>query len=66
MQAGFNVRLRLHQGDSPKPIGRTISRSMGRQVVVVTLGRLTAGAPHGLCSTLKDQVNADLLAFIRT
>jgi non-heme chloroperoxidase len=23
------------------------------------------GAPHGLCSTLKDQVNADLLAFIR-
>ncbi|MGD0830232.1 MAG: alpha/beta hydrolase [Terracidiphilus sp.] len=23
------------------------------------------GAPHGLCSTLKNQVNADLLAFIR-
>ena len=23
------------------------------------------GAPHGLCSTLKDHVNADLLAFIR-
>ena len=22
------------------------------------------GAPHGLCSTLKDQVNADLLAFL--
>jgi hypothetical protein len=21
------------------------------------------GAPHGMCSTLKDQVNADLLAF---
>jgi non-heme chloroperoxidase len=21
------------------------------------------GAPHGLCTTLKDQVNADLLAF---
>lgn len=24
------------------------------------------GAPHGLCTTLKDQVNADLLAFLRT
>jgi non-heme chloroperoxidase len=24
------------------------------------------GAPHGLCSTLKDQVNADLLAFLKT
>jgi non-heme chloroperoxidase len=23
------------------------------------------GAPHGLCSTLKNQVNADLLAFIQ-
>ena len=23
------------------------------------------GAPHGLCSTLKDEVNADLLAFIK-
>lgn len=23
------------------------------------------GAPHGMCSTLKDQINADLLAFLR-
>jgi non-heme chloroperoxidase len=23
------------------------------------------GAPHGLCSTLKNQVNANLLAFIQ-
>jgi hypothetical protein len=23
------------------------------------------GAPHGLCSTLKDQVNAELLAFFK-
>jgi non-heme chloroperoxidase len=24
------------------------------------------GAPHGLCSTLKDQVNADLLEFLKS
>ena len=24
------------------------------------------GAPHGLCSTLKDQVNADLLQFVKS
>ncbi len=24
------------------------------------------GAPHGMCSTLKDQINADLLAFFRS
>ena len=23
------------------------------------------GAPHGMCSTLKDQVNSDLLAFFK-
>ena len=23
------------------------------------------GAPHGMCTTLKDQVNEDLLAFIK-
>jgi len=23
------------------------------------------GAPHGMCTTLKDQVNADLLAFLK-
>ena len=24
------------------------------------------GAPHGLCSTLKDKINADLLAFFKS
>jgi non-heme chloroperoxidase len=24
------------------------------------------GAPHGMCTTLKDRVNADLLYFIET
>lgn len=24
------------------------------------------GAPHGMCTTLKDKVNADLLAFFKT
>lgn len=24
------------------------------------------GAKHGMCTTLKDQVNADLLAFLKT
>lgn len=27
--------------------------------------KIYKGAPHGLCSTLKDQVNADLIAFIK-
>lgn len=27
--------------------------------------KLYPGAPHGMCSTHKDQVNADLLAFFK-
>jgi non-heme chloroperoxidase len=28
--------------------------------------KIYKGAPHGMCTTLKDKVNADLLAFIKT
>jgi non-heme chloroperoxidase len=27
--------------------------------------KIIKGAPHGMCSTEKDQINADLLSFIR-
>jgi len=27
--------------------------------------KVCPGAPHGMCSTLKDQVNQDLLAFFK-
>jgi hypothetical protein len=34
------------------------------QPVVFSHG-VIPGAPHGMCSTLKDQINAELLAFFR-
>jgi non-heme chloroperoxidase len=27
--------------------------------------KVIKGAPHGMCSTLKEQVNAELLSFIK-
>ena len=27
--------------------------------------KINPGAPHGVCSTLKDQINAELLAFLQ-
>jgi non-heme chloroperoxidase len=27
--------------------------------------KIIPGAPHGMCSTLKDQVNVELLAFFK-
>jgi non-heme chloroperoxidase len=28
--------------------------------------KIYKGAPHGMCTTLKDRVNEELLAFIKT
>jgi non-heme chloroperoxidase len=39
---------------------------MSSKIVKGATSKIYPGAPHGLCSTLKHQVNADLLAFIRT
>jgi len=32
---------------------------------VITTRAPNPGAPHGMCTTRKDQVNEDLLAFIK-
>jgi non-heme chloroperoxidase len=37
---------------------------MGAITRTATL-KVYPGAPHGMCSTQKDQVNADLLAFFK-
>ena len=34
------------------------------KIVKGAILQIYAGAPHGMCSTLKDRVNAELFAFI--
>jgi non-heme chloroperoxidase len=46
------------------PIGAAALRS-SKLVKNVTL-KIYPGAPHGLAETHKDQLNADLLAFLKT
>jgi len=46
------------------PIGAAALRS-AKLVKNATL-KIYAGAPHGLAYTHKDQLNADLLAFLKT
>jgi non-heme chloroperoxidase len=46
------------------PIGAAALRS-SKLVKNATL-KIYAGAPHGLAATHKDQLNADLLAFLKT
>ena len=54
------------QGDDDQIVPIRASGLMSSKIVKGATLKIYPGAPHGLCSTLKDQVNADLLAFIRT
>ncbi len=61
----FEVPTLILHGDDDQivPIDGS-ARLMAKLVKGATL-KVYPGAPHGLCSTHKDQVNADLLAFLQ-
>ena len=61
----FDVPTLVLHGDDDQivPIGASAMRS-SRLIKNATL-KVYKGAPHGMCTTLKDQVNEDLLAFIK-
>ena len=63
--AKFDVPTLVLHGDDDQivPIGASAMRS-SKMIKGATL-KVIPGAPHGLCSTLKDQVNAALLAFFK-
>jgi non-heme chloroperoxidase len=57
--------LILHGNDDQiVPIGASAMRS-SKMIKSATL-KVYEGAPHGMCTTRKDQVNADLLAFLKS
>jgi len=61
----FDIPTLIIHGDDDQivPIGAAALRS-SKLVKNATL-KIYAGAPHGLVDTHKDQLNADLLAFIK-
>ena len=56
--------LILH-GDDDQIVPIGASALLSSKLVKGATLKIYAGAPHGLCSTHKDQVNADLLAFFK-
>jgi non-heme chloroperoxidase len=56
--------LILH-GDDDQIVPINDSALLSAALVKGSTLKIYPGAPHGMCSTLKNQVNADLLAFIR-
>src|ERR1039457_6913843 len=61
----FDVPTLILHGDDDQivPIGGSALLTVKR-IKNATL-KIYPGAPHGMCSTLKDEVNADLLAFFK-
>jgi non-heme chloroperoxidase len=61
----FDVPTLILHGDDDQivPIGASALRSS--KLVKGSTLKVYPGAPHGMCSTLKDKVNADLLAFFK-
>jgi len=61
----FDVPALILHGDDDQivPIGASALRSS--KIVTGSTLKIYPGAPHGLCSTHKEQVNADLLAFLQ-
>ncbi len=55
--------LILH-GDDDQIVPIVASALLSSKIVKGAILKIYPGAPHGMCSTLKDKVNAELLAFI--
>jgi len=61
----IDVPTLIIHGDDDQIVPINDSALLTAALVKGSTLKVYPGAPHGLCSTLKDQVNADLLAFLR-
>jgi non-heme chloroperoxidase len=57
--------LILH-GDDDQIVPIGTSALFSAKIIKDATLKIYPGAPHGICSTHKDQVNADLLAFFKS
>jgi len=61
----FDVPTLILHGDDDQIVPIGASALLSSKIVRGSTLKVYPGGPHGLCSTLKDQVNADLLAFLK-
>jgi non-heme chloroperoxidase len=62
----FKVRTLIIHGDDDQIVPIGASALISSKIIEGATLKIYPGAPHGICSTLKDQVNADLLAFLKS
>ena len=61
----FNVPTLILHGDDDQIVPIADSALLSAKIVKGATLKVYKGAPHGMCTTQKDQVNEDLLAFIK-
>ena len=60
----FNVPTLILHGDDDQIVPIQSSAMLSSKLIKGAVLKVYKGAPHGMCTTLKDKVNADLLEFI--
>jgi non-heme chloroperoxidase len=61
----FDVPTLILHGDDDQIVPIGSAALMSSKIVKGATLKIYKGAPHGMCTTLKDQVNAELLAFFK-
>ena len=61
----FDVPTLILHGDDDQIVPIGDSALLSSKLVKGATLKIIPGAPHGMCSTIKDQVNAELLAFLQ-
>jgi non-heme chloroperoxidase len=62
----FDVPTLILHGDDDQIVPIGASAMLSSKLVKGATLKVIAGAPHGMCSTLKDRINDELLAFFQT
>jgi non-heme chloroperoxidase len=61
----FDVPTLVLHGDADQIVPIVASGLLSSKIIKGATLKVIPGAPHGMCSTLKDQINAELLAFFK-
>jgi non-heme chloroperoxidase len=61
----INVPTLIMHGDDDQIVPIQASALLSSKIVKGSVLKVYKGAPHGMCTTLKDQINEDLLGFIK-
>jgi non-heme chloroperoxidase len=62
----FDIPTFILHGDDDQIVPIGASAMLSSKIVKGAKLKVIPGAPHGMCTTLKDQVNEELLAFIKS